>query len=120
VCNEAGDQAQDDPANNAHHYGHPLGDRRSAVTKKADATKHPWVLRCVGLLINESPGRWPEYPLVSHPMTSMFFWEPSPFTAPRATHHNSPGRRSKDIFEIFYTMFVQTNALATIYGRTEK
>jgi len=55
---------------------HPFEKRCSDETKKADAIEsRGFGLNCVGLLVNGSFGRWPNYPLFSHPRTLIFCGE---------------------------------------------
>lgn len=54
----------------------PASDHLHSDQKRSRRNGTPAVFCRVGLLLNGSPGHWPDYPLFSHPSISMFCREP--------------------------------------------
>lgn len=78
----------------------PSGIPRLAISvKKKPTHRNPGVsrFRCVGLLANGSPGRWPDYPLFSLPRVSIFLSAAELFKAPFRSQHTPRNWRSKQI-----------------------
>jgi hypothetical protein len=88
------------------HEAHLLSKRRSAKKSRRNGTLV--VFNCVGLLVNESPGRLPENPLLSHPMIFLFCREPIHFRLHERGIIYSPRDESRALskyFRIFINIY---------------